>query len=241
MKLFSSYLVESKISLRYHDDFNKKLWFQEQLNEDVRNKLLEIAEAWRDFANVPRESIVDIILTGGNANYNYTPKSDLDVHLVIKPEMVSKDTDILFDYFMDKKALWADNHDITVKGYPVELFAQPLTQKAHKGQGVFSLLKNKWLQKPQHEGYNFQKDKHLVNKVDYFSRRINKLLDSKSHNMASINALKERLKVMRGAAIAKGGEFSFENLVYKELRNRGDLEKLSNYVRKQKDIELSLK
>lgn len=240
MKLFSSYLTEVTISLQYHDKFNPKLWYAEKLNEDIRNKLLEIAEAWRDFANVPKDSIVDIILTGGNANYNYTSKSDLDVHLVIKPEMVSKDADILFDYFMDKKALWADNHNITVKGYPVELFAQPVTQKAHKGQGVFSLLNNKWLQKPQHESYNFKKDKHLQNKADYYSRRIARLVDSKSHNMASINALKERLKVMRGAAIAKGGEFSFENLVYKELRNRGDIEKLSNYVRQQKDKELSL-
>lgn len=240
MRLFSNYLVESKISLKYHDTFNKKLWFQEQLNEDVRKKLLEIAEAWRDFANVPKDSIVDIILTGGNANYNYTSKSDLDVHLVIKPEMVSKDIDILFDYFMDKKALWADNHDITVKGYPVELFAQPITQKPHKGQGVFSLLNNKWLQKPQHENYNFQKDKHLISKVDYFERRINKLVDSRSHDMSAVTRLKERLKVMRGAAIAQGGEFSFENLVYKELRNRGAIEKLATYVRRQKDKELSL-
>lgn len=240
MKLFSTYLTEATISLQYHDKFNPKLWYDEKLNSDVRKKLLEIAEAWRDFANVPRDAIVDIILTGGNANYNYTAKSDLDVHLVIKPELVSKDTNILFDYFMDKKALWADNHNITVKGYPVELFAQPLTQKAHKGQGVFSLQNDKWLQKPKHENYNFKQDKHLQNKADYYSRRINNLVGSKSHNMSSITALKERLKVMRGAAIAKGGEFSFENLIYKELRNRGDIDKLSTYVRQQKDKELSL-
>lgn len=241
MKIFSSHIVESYISLQYHDNFNPKLWYAEKLNEDVRKKLLEIAEAWREFANVPKNAIVDIILTGGNANYNYTPQSDLDVHLMIKPEMVSSDEKILFDYFMGKKALWADNHDITVRGYPVELFAQPYTDKPHKGQGVFSLQDNAWLQKPKYENYNFQKDKHLQRKVDYFEKRIHDVVDSKSHGMSAVTALKERLRIMRGAAIAKGGEFSFENLVYKELRNRGALEKLSSYVRKQKDAELSLK
>jgi hypothetical protein len=45
---------------------------------------------------------------------------------------------------------------------------------------------------------------------------------------------------MRSAAIRKGGEFSIENLVFKELRNNGYLEKLSSYITKIEDQSLSL-
>ena len=46
---------------------------------------------------------------------------------------------------------------------------------------------------------------------------------------------------MRAAAIQQGGEFSFENLVFKELRNRGYMDKLSNYLKANKEKQLSLK
>ena len=45
---------------------------------------------------------------------------------------------------------------------------------------------------------------------------------------------------MRSSGIRKGGEFSIENLVFKELRNNGYLEKLSTYIVKTKDKSLSL-
>ena len=45
---------------------------------------------------------------------------------------------------------------------------------------------------------------------------------------------------MRKAAIQKAGEYAPENLVFKELRNRGYLEKVSNYLRDLGDKELSV-
>jgi hypothetical protein len=237
---FDTFLIEVTISLQYHDTFNKKLWGGDKLDPLVRKKLLDIAEVWRIFANIPGPAVKDIVLTGGNANYNYTDFSDLDVHLVVDQKQISSDTSLLFDYFMSKKALWADNHNITIRGLPVELFAQPTSDKAHKGQGVYSLQEDVWLQKPQHEGYNFQEDKQLMRKVDYYIKRINDTVGSKSHNDSAVYALKTKLQQMRGAAIAKGGEFSFENLVYKELRNQGAIAKLSKYLRQRKDAELSL-
>ena len=60
-------------------------------------------------------------------------------------------------------------------------------------------------------------------------------------NLESGQLLKDKLRAMRGAAIQAGGEFSFENLVFKELRNRGYLDKLSNYLQTNKDKQLSLR
>ena len=63
----------------------------------------------------------------------------------------------------------------------------------------------------------------------------------KNHvDLDSVKHFKEKLRDMRGAAIKRGGEFSFENLVFKELRNQGYLDKLSAYQRTNQDQELSL-
>ena len=45
---------------------------------------------------------------------------------------------------------------------------------------------------------------------------------------------------MRASAIQQGGEFALENLVFKELRNRGYLDKLSNHIKHLEDTNLSL-
>jgi hypothetical protein len=46
---------------------------------------------------------------------------------------------------------------------------------------------------------------------------------------------------MRFAGLKKAGEFSVENLVFKELRNRGYLDKVNDYILSTQDENLSLK
>jgi hypothetical protein len=45
---------------------------------------------------------------------------------------------------------------------------------------------------------------------------------------------------MRGDSIAQGGEFGLGNLVFKELRNSGYIDKMSAYVKSDLDKTLSL-
>jgi len=68
---------------------------------------------------------------------------------------------------------------------------------------------------------------------------IDHIIDAKMDD-AAVNDLKTKIREMRAASIAAGGEFSFENLVFKELRNRGYLDKLNDYQLSKKDKELSL-
>ena len=70
---------------------------------------------------------------------------------------------------------------------------------------------------------------------------IDSLIDSQSTDKDAFRKLKNRLKGMRASAIEKGGEVAPENLVFKELRNRGYLQKLSTYLRNLEDKDLSLK
>ena len=68
---------------------------------------------------------------------------------------------------------------------------------------------------------------------------IDTLIDSKSDDREAFKRLKGRLKGMRSAAIEKGGESAPENLVFKELRNRGYLDKnerLSEKPRRQGSV-----
>ena len=59
-------------------------------------------------------------------------------------------------------------------------------------------------------------------------------------DVGAVRDLKAKLRDMRAASIADGGEFGFENLVFKELRNRGYLDKMNKYELTMKDQELSL-
>ena len=100
-----------------------------------------LVREWAEFANIPKRAIKDVIVTGGNANYNYTPYSDIDLHLVVDKEQIDCPA-VLDDYLQSKKQLWALTHDITVKGQPVELYAQDYKDPFREGQGyLFSPVK----------------------------------------------------------------------------------------------------
>ena len=231
-------LRELKSTLQTHEELNPKIWKDEKLDPEVWTALNKIAKEWAKFANIPSRSIKDIILVGGNANYNYTKHSDVDLHLVIDKKGVKCDG-LVDDYLLSKKQLWALTHDITVKGQPVELYAQDSGDTFKKGQGVYSLKSNRWLQQPERVKFNAN-DKAVKDKVNDLSKTINDLIDSKSNDIGQFRRLKARLKGMRSTAIEKGGEYAPENLAFKELRNRGILDRMTKYLRDLEDQELTL-
>jgi len=239
MITFKEYLTEIKIGLEYHTELNPKLWDGDKLRPNVRAALLKFIDAWREYANIPNNLVQDIIMIGGNCNYNYTSKSDIDVHLIVDRSKLGTDRKLVDDYLQDKKVLWTLTHKITVLGYPVEPYAQDPVGSYPKGQGIFSLKKNTWVQKPVHGEYDFKNDKNLKLKVQDYMHTIDRMIKDKM-DMDQFNNLKDKIKTMRGAAIQKGGEFSLENLVFKELRNRGYLDKMSKYEKTLQDKSLSL-
>ena len=225
----------------YHEDLNPKFWNGLVLRSEVRDKLLEIGYRWAEFAKIPQNAIQDIILVGGNANYNYTEYSDLDVHLVVDKDEIADccQTDLLDDYLRDKKKLWALTHDVSIYGQPVELYAQDIRDPVPRNQGTFSITNQRWVQEPRKQYVDFT-DPLLKQKVRDMMDSIDDLIDTQADDTDVLNKLKDKIRRMRGSAIQRGGEFALENLVFKELRNRGYLDKLSKYIRTIEDRNLSL-
>ena len=233
-----SLIKELKLTLKSSETLNPNFWDGEKIKPDVWRALNRIAKEWADFANIPKSAIKDVILTGGNANYNYTKYSDLDLHLVVDKDRIDCEG-LLDDYLQSKKQLWALTHDITIKGQPVELYAQDYKDPFRKCQGIYSLEDHKWLQKPTK--YTIDRNHpEVVRKVKEWMDIIDGLIDSKSDDKDAFKNIKNRLKGMRAGAIEKGGEVAPENLVFKELRNRGYLDKMSTYLRNLEDTDLSL-
>lgn len=226
-----------RTSLQYHDVLNPVLWDGDTLKPDIKEHLLAIAKRWQSFAKIPDELVDDIIVSGGNVNYNYTPESDIDVHLVVDyRKLPSSDPAFVMDYFMNKKDLWAAKHHITVAGYDVELFAQDSEKKTPTNQGVYSLVKGDWVVRPHNLHLTYD-DVHLAEKVRSYIRQINRVI--RENDLEGADAIKDKLQKMRQAAIAEGGEFAHENLVFKDLRNKGHLGKLKKFITARTDAELS--
>lgn len=233
-------VTNEESSLQYHSELNPKLWQDGKLKEEVRGKLLQIAATWMKFANIPAEAVVDIIITGGNVNFNYTPLSDVDLHLVISRDSLNPNRALIDDYLQDKKILWTLSHqDINIYGYPVELYAQDVNEQPHENQGVYSIQRNEWISMPRNLGLDFESDHHLQKKVQFYKDLIDKMI-SQQATVGTFEMLKKRIKKLRGDSIAKSGEFAFGNLVFKELRNQGYLDKMDAYQKSKLDKMLSL-
>ena len=232
--------LNEDISLQYHNNLNPKLWDDGQLKPEVRGKLIQFAETWRDFAMIPKEMVQDIVMTGGNANYNYTDQSDIDVHLVVDRDGFGLPRDFIDQFLQDKKILWTMTHpDIKVYGYPLEPYAQDPSETIPMNQGQYSLMNDQWIQMPTNLNIDFTGNQVLQDKVDHYKQVIDRLIRSNASSNA-LKAIKNKITSARGPAIAKGGEFSLENLVFKELRNQGYIDKIDMYTKSEQDKALSL-
>ena len=239
-KTFKEHLEESKeLTLQYHDELNPKLWKNGKLREQVKDKLLQIADVWTQFAKIPAEAVEDVLVVGGNANYNYTPFSDIDLHILVDKDKIADCPDILDDYLKDKKQIWSQSHDIKILDHDVEIYAQDISEPTPVNQGSYSLTKNSWLNEPRHEEVDLD-DPAIQIKVNDYIHKIENLISTNADGQ-SFEKLKTKFKNMRSAGLKKSGEFSIENLVFKELRNLGYFDKINEYIKTKQDESLSLK
>lgn len=218
---------------------SSKIWDQGGiLKPEVRKKMIELAKEFYAFLNI-QYPIKDIYFTGSLANYNWTSHSDVDVHVMFDTKY-EEESELLSDYIFAKKEIWSDKHNITIYGFPVELFAKN-AEEEHGSKAIYSLMQNKWIKKPSKKNVHIDseaiqiKTADLMNKIDDIEKETD---NSKKFKAAEI--LKDKIKNMRKASLEAGGEYSTENLVFKTLRNNGYLDKLGDLKTTSFDAQMSL-
>ena len=214
----------------------------EKMIPEVRKNLLKIGEDFYKYLAVEWVKYEDIILTGSLANYNWSNLSDLDLHVILPFEEITKNKELADNYAYAQKELWNDRHDINIKNFPVELYAQDSEGTLVAG-GIYSVLYDKWIKKP--ERTTLRLDEAMIQKlINFFQEKIDGLY--KKYTMGNldglldeIDAIKKAIADMRQKGLNEKGEFSSGNIAFKSLRRMGLLEKLGDMKANAYDKEMS--
>ena len=205
-----------------HDELSKKIWEDdENMRPDVQKALENIANEFLNYLKIDVD-VEDVTFTGSYANYNYTPYSDIDLHIVIDFDKLSSDEDLVEGFMNAKKSYWNDRYDIAVNGIDVEIYPQDSSEE-HISSGVYSIDQEKWIVKPE----KFQKEPNLKSankKFQMLKREISSAIESE--DLKNVERLLKKLRDMRKSALNKSGEMSVENIAYKMLRSEDLIQKL---------------
>lgn len=211
------------------------LWEDGELKSGLREILYKIGLEFYLTLGVDAP-IKDITVTGSLANYNYTPYSDVDLHVLLDYSAVDEDFDFVLDYMNAKKSVWNDKHNIKIKGHDVELYAQDVNEP-HHSTGVYSIMANKWIDKPVPK--KAQVDLPEVRKkAAALMKQIDDILSEENPSLKRIDALKDKIRKMRQSGLETSGEYSVENLAFKVLRNTDYIKRL--YDRSVEEFDKSL-
>lgn len=227
-------MIEFVKGYEEHNTLNPKLWQDGKLRPDVKIKLLQIAEKFKEFVelDVP---IIDVQITGGQVTYHYTEMSDLDLHLILDYDKIQCDQEV--EELLDtKRLLFKQMHEISILGIPVE----PGTEDVNRPtvSSAYSLKTNSWIREPKnHSGEINSKD--VEEQYRYWQKIIETVLRQNDPIMAQ--KVLKLLRKYRKTGLKQTGEYGVENLVYKTLRNNKLIEKLASYLDKEVDQKLSIK
>jgi hypothetical protein len=228
-------LNEIAAPVEKHTVLNPKLWEHDRLKSDVRGALLRIAEDFIEFVEMPID-IQDIVIYGGNVNYNYTAHSDIDLHLVVDFNTVQCDraVDELFD---SKRKLYKEKYDIQVHKIPVELYVEDIDSTPISSS--YSVLRGEWIKKPTPDMPEWD-HKEVARMVRIWKTLLQHAI--KTGNLSTCRQAMALLRQYRQAGLnTQEAEFSVPNLVFKSLRNDNTIRGIQTMIDHLHDQALSLK
>ena len=228
-------------SFKKQNTLPPKIWKDDDtIDSKVRLKLLDIADDFWKFANVSWVDMRGVRLTGSICNFNWSDKSDIDLHIVVDFSDVDERKDFVQEYFNDKKNEWNRSHDnLIIYGYPVELYVEDVDAETESG-GIYDLEENKWIKKPSSDKIKeIGLDKYSIKDISAkIMTKIDDIIDAfnATDDDAELrkigkdaNDLYNKIKKMRKEGLARGGENDPDNIIYKVLRRAGYMDMLRTF------------
>ncbi len=232
-------------SFRLQEELPKKIWSDFKLDSEVREQLLKIGQDFFEGTEI-KTDVVDIVLCGSLCNYNWSERySDYDLHITIDFKDVDENYDLVEKLCDYAKKIWNEQHDIKIKEYEVEVCIQDdqiMHEEIKHGKmgGVYSLLNNRWVKKPERVDFKpnermiKEKSKNILMAIDDLEE------ESKSKEFDELEPMIKKtwkkIKTYRQSGLdSESGEFSLGNLVFKLLRRNGYIAKIMEMKRKLYD------
>ena len=231
-------------AIEKHNELNQKLFDGDHLKPEVREKAEEIIN---EFLKILAEDEVklivrDVILTGSNASYNYTKDSDIDLHIIAETESFEESADVYAKLYRAYGRIFGNKFEISFYGIPVEIYVETESNPV-VSNGIYSVMFDKWVKEPSAIAIP-EIDQKAINKaakpwIDEAKALTKEVDDNVADGEEKIDDYITRIYELRQKGIysAAGNEYSTENLIFKEVRNAGLLDRL----KKLKNVLISKK
>lgn len=214
-----------------HEELNPRLFDKNnKLKPKVREKALAVADELMRMLEEREIKLVvkDLIITGSNASYNYTKDSDVDLHLVADTSGL-EDPDGLYPIIYQAiKSAFNNKYDIEFYGIPVEVYIES-TDTPLVSNGIYSVLNDYWIKEPVAVEIP-EVDMGAIQKIikpweERYQSLVSEVKSGKITTEAEIDSFINDLYAERDKGL-KIGEYTEGNLLFKEIRNKGYLDKL---------------
>ena len=207
----------------------KGIWRGRRLNKEVAINLRAVAKDFFDSLGLGGTQFDDITFTGSLANFNYTKFSDIDLHILVDFKKIDADAELVREYFSAKSSNWNNKHDIRIFGHEIELYVQD-SNEPHHSTGVYSVQNDQWLAEPKRKEPEVDEDmvKRKVKSFIDMIERVQDKYDSEKYEDAHHAAKKlvKKIRKFRQSGLEDKGEYSYENLTFKYLRNYDHIKEL---------------
>ena len=161
-----------------------------KLKKEIRDLIIGVVKGYLNLYNI--DAIEDIYVVGSLTTYQWNNKSDLDVHVVI-------DSDIYNNFKLlngiIRKTLNSLGLKVPGTGHQLEFYFED-NKHLQPFDGIYSVLKNKWIKEPITIDNDFNPDVIYKNRletvqgfIDYFDLKISKI----ERELKDIDFLKETI------------------------------------------------
>ena len=244
-----------------HTTLNPKLWTADEvLKPEVEEKIKQIVDVF--LAGLAEDEIKinvrDILIIGSNASYNYTPYSDLDLHIIVDTDSLECPDNLYSKLYSAYRSLFNKRLDIDFYNIPVEIYVED-ESTPRVSNGVYSVLNREWLQEPKYvnipdmdmdvfnaelakweERYRQVLNDAVGELEEYYEPDPDAAEDIKTQQIKEIDDYIEDLYNLRKIGLPLTGEYGLENVIFKTIRNKGYLDRLKDLKNELLGKELSL-